>query len=227
MKIAKPLIILTFLLASTAFAVIPTRGKSFYGNPAFGSASEIDACLDASGGAASCTGAAITAQEFEASSDPTVAVFDFMVNNLDAYTLTLSSDAAFLDFGIVSTAKTSNGGDELVGPDPNSADSSSPACSVFPCAVAAPASVTFTVPTGGAGLVFYVLEQGSIIEPTTVCADIPSGCGSFLYPNPPGVQLTQLTSTVPEPGSWILLGSAFLMAAVLGRRRIGATAAVK
>jgi hypothetical protein len=240
----KQVVALTFLLASTAFAVLPTKTNSNYGGNPSGLSSF---CLDQNGtvvgGTPSdvgiCAGAPIGEQMFPATSDDTKTIFDYAVHGLDSYTLTLSNSTdLFVYFGLFDAqaainadpnAGTCKGGDDgthaytvFCGPDPNTL---SPALTISPSnptydvsgnKLEPPLSeVSFTAPAGGNGLVFFVIEENGI-SPIDGSQSIP--------PSSPQLKLTAPT---PEPGSVILLASVLLVLVGLGRRRLRVSPAVK
>ena len=199
---------LTLLVAGLANASRLETDDSTYGSVFLNSQWT---CLDASGNALSPTstvqpicgpGAALLEQTFMASSRDGAQVFDFKIieniPNSSKFILTLTGDSPFVldvgnqwGYGALTCGTTS---EEQCGPDPgangvtNSPDTSGPQ------------SVMFMGPGNGNGFVFFGVEDETGAAPALVHANLA------------------LVTGVPEPGSFVLIGSGLLAVGALRRR---------
>lgn len=233
MKTLKLTVLLWFVLTSSVWgSSFPTKGNSHYGSVGLNASTF---CLNADGSEASnqsdCALAPITEQTFSSPSSQPNFVFDYTINSMSSYVFTLTNSTdEFLDFGafIPGPGTIDCAGDTVsqvnpeptetnCGPDPNSlptVPTVSPALTFDSSTgmLTSPVSeVSVDVKTGGKGLVFFVLEAGTV-DPITGQPDPPS--------TSPDVNLSPLTSTVPEPGSWVLLASVMLLLVGFGGRRL-------
>jgi len=239
MKTLKLTGLLCFVLASSMWAKVPVKGNSSYGN----AVPTVDSCLDANGNPLGgspdplgiCSGAPVGSQMFAASSPSSdYMVFDYKINGFDSYSLEIENTAnPFVDFGFYTipesdAADCTGGGTSKItgilvycGADPStfaqvpSIDPTDPTRDpVSPNFLNPPVSdVTFTIPAQGDGLVFFVLEDGTFSTDS-------NGDPVFTPASTPRIKLS---TTVPEPGSLVLLTSVILLLVHLGRRRWRAT----